>query len=261
MTAGKGTEEEGTPKKEHKEQAGGSNILEHTGSDAPITLAEDTEISADVIAAYLRDHPDFFVAHKSLLVDLNLPHSPGKTVSLVERQVDILRERNVDMRRRMNDLLETARINDTLFAKTRSLTLAVLDTVSLQALNEVLATHILADFEADFVACHLYVTKPEQSGPLDHFFFHEEEAEFNQLVQNQMTTLTTLRAGELDQIFPVTTHDGSGSAALMPLAQSNFHGLLAIGSRDPAHFTSDMDTLFLDHICDVLAKVVRHLLS
>ncbi len=249
------TRENGTEEGRH------ANIPDNTAADTAIPLAANTEVDADLIAAYLREHRDFFVAHKGLLVDLNLPHSPGKTVSLVERQVEILRERNVDMRRRMNDLLETARINDTLFAKTRSLTLAVLDTVTLQALNEVLATHILADFEADFVACHLYVTKPEQSGPLDHFFFHGEEPAFSQLIQNQMTTLTTLRAGELDQIFPITTHDGSGSAALMPLAQSNFQGLLAIGSREPAHFTSDMDTLFLDHICDVLAKVVRHLLA
>ena len=98
---------------------------------------DDAQISSDEVAQFLRDNPDFFVTHKSLLTDLNLPHSPGKTVSLVERQVDLLRERNVDMRRRMNELLETARVNDTLFAKTRSLTLAVLDTVTLQALNKV----------------------------------------------------------------------------------------------------------------------------
>lgn len=230
-------------------------------SDKPITITEQDGLSADQVSQYLRAHPDFFVANKALLADLNLPHRPGKTVSLVERQVDILRERNVDMRRRMNDLIETARVNDTLFAKTRSLTLAVLDTVTLQALNEVLATHILADFEADFVACHLFVSEQSELPPLDHFFFHAQEPEFNQLVQNQMTTLTTVRAGELDHLFPVTTHDKSGSAALMPLLQSNFSGLLAIGSRDAGHFSTDMDTLFLDHIADVIAKVLRHLLS
>ena len=221
---------------------------------------DDDQISSEDIAQFLKENPDFFVTHKSLLTELNLPHSPGKTVSLVERQVDLLRERNVDMRRRMNELLETARVNDTLFAKTRSLTLAVLDTVTLQALNEVLATHILADFEADFVACHLYVSKPEGTAALDHFFFHNEAPEFAELIVGQSTTLTTLRAGELDQVFPVTTHDGSGSAALMPLQQANFEGVLAIGSRDGGHFRADMDTLFLDHIGDVIAKVLRHLL-
>lgn len=230
------------------------------GTDETITITEDAGPSADQVSQYLRAHPDFFVANKALLADLNLPHRPGKTVSLVERQVDILRERNVDMRRRMNELIETARVNDTLFAKTRSLTLAVLDTVTLQALNEVLATHILADFEADFVACHLFASKQSDLPPLDHFFFHEIEPDFYQLVQNGVTTLTTVRAGELDHLFPVTTHDASGSAALMPLLQSNFSGLLAIGSRDVAHFTHDMDTLFLDHIADVIAKVLRHLL-
>ena len=46
----------------------------------------------------------------------------------------------------------------------------------------------------------------------------------------------------------------------MPLQQANFEGALAIGSRDGGHFSADMDTLFLDHIGDVIAKVLRHLL-
>ena len=50
----------------------------------------------------------------------------GEAVSLIERQVDILRERNVTMRKRMNELLQAARVNDEIFAKTRSLNLALL---------------------------------------------------------------------------------------------------------------------------------------
>ena len=59
------------------------------------------------------------------------------------------------MRRRMNELLQAARSNDEIFAKTRSLNLALLEVNNWPELNEVLATHVLVDFEADFVCAHL----------------------------------------------------------------------------------------------------------
>jgi len=48
------------------------------------------------VAEYLQTYPDFFEAQFSLLIKLRLPHlrDVGATVSLVERQVEVLRERN-----------------------------------------------------------------------------------------------------------------------------------------------------------------------
>ena len=54
------------------------------------------------------------------------------------------------MRKRMNELLQAARMNDEIFAKTRSLNLALLEVDSWPELNEVLATHVLVDFEGGF---------------------------------------------------------------------------------------------------------------
>ncbi|MEQ8693298.1 MAG: DUF484 family protein [Pseudomonadales bacterium] len=213
---------------------------------------------ADVVA-YLRANRDFFVDNKFLLSELNLPHASGRAVSLVERQVDILRERNVVMRKRMNDLLNTARHNDGLFNKTRSLTLALLDCTSLQALNEILATHVLADFEADFVACHLSSEDKDRhsdAGPLDHFFFHSAPPAFTQLITSFQATCTPLRSEEVAAIFPLSETDSEGSAVLIPFVAQQYEGTLAIGSRDPGHFASDMDTLFVTYIADVLSKVL-----
>ena len=115
----------------------------------------DNKVNEQEILDYLRKHPDFFQRHVTALSELTLPHESGGTVSLVERQIDILRDRNVAMRRRMNELLHAARINDEIFAKTRSLNLALLEVSSWHELNEVLATHVLVDFEADFVCTHM----------------------------------------------------------------------------------------------------------
>ena len=52
-----------------------------------------------------------------------------------------------------------------------------------------------------------------------------------------------------------------GSAALIPLVESDHsttcYGMLAIGSQDHMRFRSDMGTMFLKHLGDVLARVLR----
>ena len=72
---------------------------------------------AEAVAAYLRAHPEFFVDHDELIPELRIPHQPGTAVSLVERRS--LRERNIEMRHRLSQLMDVARDNDRLFDKTR----------------------------------------------------------------------------------------------------------------------------------------------
>ncbi len=217
-------------------------------------------LSAQAVTDFLRAHPDFFIEHHSLLLDINLPHASGRAVSLVERQVDILRERNVEMRKRMNELLQTARANDELFTKTRSLTLALLEARNLQALNEVLATYMLVDFEADFVCCHLFNSTDPAGGPHDHLRFHAQTGEFTTLLSDAAATCVSLRPEEQEEIFPMSSHETTGSAVLLRLNLAQGEGVLAIGSRDGNRFSNDMDTLFVTYIADVLTKVLDRLL-
>lgn len=222
-----------------------------TGSEASAA----TPVEEQSVVDFLRLDNDFFVRHPGLLSELNLPHGSGRTVSLVEHQVSILRERNMDMRRRTNELVNAARENDQIFAKTRSLTLALLDAESRQALNEVLATYVLVDFEADFVCCHLQ----GHASSLDHIRMHPGDFPFAGMLNPDSAMCTTLREEELSQIFPNSEHDSSGSAALLPLSLPDSGGLLCIGSRNAQHFSPDMDTLFVTYIADVLSKVLAHL--
>ncbi|MEM9620958.1 MAG: DUF484 family protein [Pseudomonadota bacterium] len=216
---------------------------------------DEPEINEQSVVDFLSLDRDFFVRHPGLLSELNLPHGSGRTVSLVEHQVSILRERNMDMRRRTNELVNAARNNDQIFAKTRSLTLALLDAESRQALNEVLATYVLVDFEADFVCCHLQ----GEATSLDHICMYPDGLPFEGLLSPDKSTCTTLRQEELQLIFPNSEHDDSGSAALLPLALPDTSGMLCIGSRDAQRFAPDMDTLFVTYIADILGKVLTRM--
>ncbi len=216
---------------------------------------EPTKLTDGEVISYLRLDPDFFQRHVKLLSELNLPHESGTAVSLIERQVAILRERNMNMRRRMNELIEIAKENETLFDKIRSLTLELLHVDGWHALNEILATYVLADFRADFVCCHLsaYGIK------LDHLRSHAHELPHERYLSSNQPVCTTLRSDELDMLFPIQQHDGDGSAVLAPLLLNDVSGCLAIGSRDPDHFRSDMDTLFVTYIAEVLTRVIQRL--
>lgn len=221
-------------------------------------------VSEAQVVAYLRNHPDFFQQHSHLLSELHLRHESGSAVSLVERQVAVLRERNMVMRRRMSELMQTAKRNDELFAKTRTLTLELLHVDSWHELNEVLATYVLTDFHADFVCCHLpsgSADSPRAVPPvaLDHLTSHDGALPHQRFVRGSYPVCTTLRTEELAELFPTMSHRAEGSAVLAPLALEGPDGCLAIGSRDPHAFTPDMDTLFVTYIAEVLSRVVQRL--
>lgn len=220
---------------------------------------ETLPVTEEQVIVYLRNHPDFFQLHSHLLSELHLRHESGGAVSLVERQVAILRERNMVMRRRMTELMQTAKNNDELFAKTRTLTLELLRVDSWHELNEVLATYVLTDFHADFVCCHLADTPI--GGQLDHIRSHIADLPHRRFVRGPYPVCSTLRVDELTALFPSIPHDKPGSAVLAPLTLDGPQGCLAIGSRDPQGFTPDMDTLFVTYIAEVLSRVVERMAS
>ena len=102
-----------------------------------VTDVHENEISEEQVVDYLRNHLNFFAGHEELLANLSLPHESGKAVSLLERQVTILRDRGIEARQKLNNLLENARNNDQLFDTTRNLVLALLRADSITELASV----------------------------------------------------------------------------------------------------------------------------
>jgi uncharacterized protein YigA (DUF484 family) len=114
---------------------------------------------------------------------------------------------------------------------------------------------MLADFQADFVCCHL-LRLPVH---LDHLASHESDAPYDRFLHSNAPVCTVLRAEELADLFPIQSHETDGSAVLAPLFWEGGEGCLAIGSRHTNGFTSDMDTLFVTYIGEVLSRVIQRL--
>lgn len=122
-------------------------------------------LDAEQVAAYLSQHPEFFVEHDELIPELRIPHQPGDAVSLVERQVRLLRERNIEMRHRLSQLMDVARENDRLFDKTRRLVLDLLDATSLEDVVSTVEDSLRHEFQVPYVSLILFSDSSVSVGP------------------------------------------------------------------------------------------------
>ena len=207
---------------------------------------------AEAVAAYLRAHPEFFVDHDELIPELRIPHQPGTTVSLVERQVKLLRERNIEMRHRLSHLMDVARENDRLFDKTRRLVLDLLDANSLEDVIGAVDESLRHEFQVPFVSLILFSETPLPVGR--SVTSAEAQQAIGGLLGSGKTVCGVLRPHELAYLFGEQESRSIGSAAVVALNQQQ--GILAIGSEDPQHYKSSLGTLFLGYIAEVLTRVL-----
>ena len=124
-------------------------------TDQPVPQQPD-ELDAEAVVAYLRAHPTFFAEHDELLIEQRIPHQRGDSVSLVERQLKLLRDRNIEMRHRLSQLMDVARDNDRLFDKTRRLILDLLDAGSLEEVVMAVEDSLRQEFQVPFVSLILF---------------------------------------------------------------------------------------------------------
>lgn len=211
------------------------------------------QLDSESVAAYLRQHPEFFVDYEELIPELRIPHQPGEAVSLVERQVKLLRERNIEMRHRLSQLMDVARDNDRLFDKTRRLVLDLLDATSLEEVIGAVEDSLRHEFQVPFVSLILFSETPLGVGR--SVSSAEAHQAIGGLLGGGKTTCGVLRPNELEFLFG-EEHGQVGSAAVVSLSHQGLHGVLAIGSPDPQHYKSSLGTLFLGYVAEVLARVL-----
>lgn len=218
------------------------------------TLADPLE--PEQIAAYLQEHLDFFELHQDLLADLRLPHDTGTAVSLVERQVAILRERNIDMRHRLSKLLDNARDNDKLFDKTKRLVLSLLEGQDMGDIIDALYYSFDKDFGIHYTSLILFGNSDRVPGSQAKVVTIADAREFiGPLIKNNRAMCGTLAGPELEFIFGEHAKH-IGSVATVPLVHGSAFGLLSIGNRDPHYYRSSMGTLFLGYIAEVLNRLL-----
>lgn len=216
----------------------------------------ESRLEATDVARYLAQHPEFFLEHGELLAELELPHDSGSAISLVERQVAVLRDRNMDMRHRLSHLLDNARDNDRLFDKTKRLILELLDGRDLGDVVDALHYSFDKDFNVHYTRL-LLIGNPDRIPGSQARVITSQTAKDNiaSLLRGNRAFCGTLGDQEKAFIFGEAANQ-VGSAATVPLVHGATIGLLAIGNRDPKYYRSSMGTLFLGYIAEVLNRLL-----
>ena len=203
-----------------------------------------SEVTAEVVSDYLRDNPDFFNQHPEVLSELKITHVGDGAVSLVERQVATLRERNAELRRRLDALMSVAEQNEALLEATQEVIASIAERVSHEDLATLFCDLVRKRFEVELVAFHWCDTEISA----------EAISVASHLMGNKNASSGPLRAHELNALFG--EDKGEGSAALARLSmRSGDSAVIAVGSTDAVRYGIGDGTLFLEYLGNVIGSL------
>ena len=202
-------------------------------------------LDPNAVEAFLRAHPDFLQDRPGLLAVLNLPHGGEGAVSLVERQVSVLRERNIASRQKLAELSDISRENDRLLDATRNTILALLAGENRADLSRIWLDQVTGTFKAEMGALVWLYSSSDSA---------EEALITDKLVRQGSGFSGVLRPEEMQAVFG--TEATEGSAALVAIRSGEDHiGVLGVGSHDTQRYRPEDGTLFLDYLAEVIGQL------
>ena len=212
------------------------------------------------VASFLSNHPDFFDDHPELMAELRLSHSTGNAVSLIEKQVQVLRDQNRDLKNKLLELVDVAQDNHRLNQRMHQMTLDLLKAGSLLQLLDTLRDHLRNEFKADAIALHLPAldeTQQREAGAKHLIIDETLKDRFPGAYADGKPQCGRFKQEQLELIFKDQAA-AIESTAIVPLGDCADSGLLAIGSREVNRFNPCMGTLFLSHLGQLFSCLLDH---
>jgi uncharacterized protein YigA (DUF484 family) len=201
------------------------------------------------IALYLQNNPQFFEVHAEMLSAITIPHPyGGRTVSLSERQLLTLREKNKELEKKLHELLEFAKENAALQHKVHQFTLALFGARDLMGLQDAATRNLREIFDVPHVALHVWKGLPPSAEVLA---FADQQAQ--PVCAHHAVHDTAAWFGE------AASH--LRSFAYLPLRNGEQSiGLLVLASEDAQRFYPEMGTLFLQRLAETVSSALQPLL-
>jgi len=203
-------------------------------------------MKAENVAEYLKSNPDFFESHADLLLELVVPHPyGGRTISLSERQMLVLRERVKELEKKLYEWMELARENDALQDKVHQYTLALLAVHDLDTLQAVATRNLRDIFAVPHAVMHLWKAHPPSTELMAFADEHLKPVCAHQAVHDTQAWFGE-NAAHLH------------SFAYLPLRNNTQSiGLLILASEDAQRFYPEMGTVFLSRIAETVSGIVQ----
>ena len=204
------------------------------------------KLSPHEVAVWLRRHQDFLKQFPDLALSLLVPREDGRAASLSSYQLEILRDKNKELNRRLHELSLNAQDNERLIRHVHALGLALL---RVRRPDDVVRT-LVACLETDFESEAVRVISFDAVYGIDESWYRHIPADdaslrpFADCLASNEPICGRLNPEKLPVLFG-EDRSFAQSVALIPIGGT---GLIAIGSRDPHRFYPGMGTLFLHWI-------------
>lgn len=201
---------------------------------------------AEDVAQYLQDHPQFFEGYTDLLAQISLPHPHGgRTISLGERQLVALREKNKELEKKLHELLAFGRENDALQHKVHEFAVALFAARDLDTLQEMIP-HLLRDiFAVPHAVLRLWHAAPPSAEVLAFADAHDQPVCLHQAAYDTAAWFGEA-AAQLHSFAYLPLHAGSETV-----------GMLVLASEDRQRFYPEMGTVFLRHIAEAAGSALH----
>lgn len=227
--------------------------------DARSKQAPPPALDEHDVAAWLRAHPNFLARNPELLEFLELQHAAGSAVSLIERQVDILRNRSQRLEDRMSNLLAAAQDNERRATSVHKLARALIRAPTLASAVVGLKASMREDFGIDetFVGILSPLLKRTDIEGLVRL---DPEGKIVRAFDDFFRT-KLIECGPIDEararlLFP-KAEVLPLSAAVVPLEREKNLGMLVLGSREADRFQPRQGKLFLDMTAELVSAAIR----
>lgn len=213
------------------------------------------------IADYLTEHPHFFEEHAELLAKIKLT-SPvmGRSISLQERQMEIVREKLKVMELRLSDLMRVAQENDAITDKFQTWTRTLLLARNDVDLPYILTQSLQEIFSLPNATLRLWGVNEE----VQHTWFAEPASEDVQLFTKGLSKPYCGQNHDFEAAAWLESDQAITSIAMLPLRlaeDDTTFGLLILGSPDAARFTKEMATDFLSKIADTASAALSCMIA
>lgn len=218
-------------------------------------------LDSTTVAAFLAQHPTFFQDYPELLTSIRLD-TPlgGRTVSLQERQMEVLREKIKVLELRLAELMRMGQENDAISDKMQHWTRSLL-----LARNDVDLPHVLvSQLQTTFGVPHATLRLWGVADAFSHGWFAAPVSADARIFSDSLHAPFCGPNNDFEVASWLEDSTDVKSLAMLPLrvgAAPAAFGLLVLGSPDPGRFTADLATDFLTRISETSSAALTCLLA
>ncbi|MDA9033509.1 DUF484 family protein [Gammaproteobacteria bacterium] len=193
------------------------------------------------VELFLLDNLDFFESRESLIGEMKFKHSSSSASSLLERQINKLRDEQSNLIDLLSSFVNTAQLNEDLFKKSKELTLSILGASSRNQIKDIVQKSFTENFGVNNCKLDFYSNSDiDEIEDKTGMSFHKGSVHCGSFSKEKMEFLFKDKNVE--------------SVALAVLINSKEIGILMLGSYERTRYLGDEDTTFIEYIRDILEK-------